>query len=825
MIIRRTSRLCTRIVYFVLTDPQSHILFSFSFTSHQGTTAITMAPGFISSTTKIVDYSTGYTPSSMEDIDLEDAEIATPIILASHTSSPIPLKGAKNNIMMGASPVPHPLSLSMDNNSFHRFQSDNSLYTHSNSALIHAALGPVSSSSPSCYSTSTVPSSATAAFMAMHGHNTSLYEPSRRNSVPTLTADQAEHKRKTCSEEKTLQRQASWTCFHTSSPISGLHQAEATHVDPTAMYRSQLQQQNGQQSSHSLSQVMPGSTNSSACPSPMPESFMPGSVLSNLNSSSTDDESPVSESGGAKVKRNNSICSTTSVSSTGSGSSNKHPCRFASCGWSFKRYEHLKRHMLVHSKERSFVCDVTGCNKSFSRSDNFSAHLRTHSKKSSDYRRRSSRVPDSTSSSNDIVQQEDLDIHLDSSASSLDQHNSESGFGSGSMSQEPSESGRDSSPARSPIGTPLKEDETFGMLGSSGYPFGNTMYSMDPMDPMDPLSGMVPRFDTIRLDLKSVAPSDIHRQSYADDQHSQVLLSAGNPNVESPHPSPIPHYEQFTFPSSISTHFMPIMHGGFPLDPTSLQQQHQQHQQQNQIQQSPMHIPSPSSSYSPMPSADSSSSSAATLHPGYPMEHDLRSLQFANVAGLHFAATSPLNEDGPIPTFHPHSPFQTHTHLDFYDTKVATPQMLHHTFPQLHSPSPAALPPHPLMPTATFSAPGLNEPLYSNPPMSSSTPTSLVAPRGKEQLLSSTPNHVAFMSSPSFFCFPLPRTLRFLLLIMISDHCQPPIHFNRGLKLPPLLQRREKQKRQMQSFNIILPPYYRLRFHTSMLDELLPRLQ
>jgi hypothetical protein len=163
--------------------------------------------------------------------------------------------------------------------------------------------------------------------------------------------------------------------------------------------------------------------------------------------------------------------------------------------------------------------------------------------------------------------------------------------------------------------------------------------------------------------------------------------------------------------------------------------------------------------------------------------------------------------------------------LDFYDTKVATPQMLHHTFPQLHSPSPAALPPHPLMPTATFSAPGLNEPLYSNPPMSSSTPTSLVAPRGKEQLLSSTPNHVAFMSSPSFFCFPLPRTLRFLLLIMISDHCQPPIHFNRGLKLPPLLQRREKQKRQMQSFNIILPPYYRLRFHTSMLDELLPRLQ
>ncbi|KAI8604199.1 hypothetical protein EDD21DRAFT_288330, partial [Dissophora ornata] len=69
---------------------------------------------------------------------------------------------------------------------------------------------------------------------------------------------------------------------------------------------------------------------------------------------------------------------------------NKHPCKSPNCGWSFKRYEHLKRHLLVHSKERSFVCDFSGCDKSFSRSDNFSAHLRTHSKKGSDHRRRNS---------------------------------------------------------------------------------------------------------------------------------------------------------------------------------------------------------------------------------------------------------------------------------------------------------------------------------------------------------------------------------------------------------------------------------------------------
>ncbi|KAI8357957.1 hypothetical protein B0O80DRAFT_271362 [Mortierella sp. GBAus27b] len=87
--------------------------------------------------------------------------------------------------------------------------------------------------------------------------------------------------------------------------------------------------------------------------------------------------------------RNNSVSSNASQSSVSSLSAsqqqqqqgNKHPCKFPTCGWSFKRFEHLKRHMLVHTKERPFVCDFAGCDKSFSRSDNFSAHLRTHTKK------------------------------------------------------------------------------------------------------------------------------------------------------------------------------------------------------------------------------------------------------------------------------------------------------------------------------------------------------------------------------------------------------------------------------------------------------------
>ncbi|KAF9541359.1 hypothetical protein EC957_003137 [Mortierella hygrophila] len=80
-------------------------------------------------------------------------------------------------------------------------------------------------------------------------------------------------------------------------------------------------------------------------------------------------------------QRNNSISSNASSNSSNS-TANKHPCKFPTCGWSFKRYEHLKRHMLVHTKERPFVCEFQGCEKSFSRSDNFSAHLRTHTKKS-----------------------------------------------------------------------------------------------------------------------------------------------------------------------------------------------------------------------------------------------------------------------------------------------------------------------------------------------------------------------------------------------------------------------------------------------------------
>ncbi|KAI8355569.1 hypothetical protein BD560DRAFT_318388, partial [Blakeslea trispora] len=68
----------------------------------------------------------------------------------------------------------------------------------------------------------------------------------------------------------------------------------------------------------------------------------------------------------------------------------KHICHFQFCGWSFKRYEHLKRHMLVHTGERPYTCNFPNCGKSFSRSDNFHAHYRTHTKIKNNTRRKRS---------------------------------------------------------------------------------------------------------------------------------------------------------------------------------------------------------------------------------------------------------------------------------------------------------------------------------------------------------------------------------------------------------------------------------------------------
>lgn len=53
-------------------------------------------------------------------------------------------------------------------------------------------------------------------------------------------------------------------------------------------------------------------------------------------------------------------------------------CTYKDCKRAFKRYEHLKRHNLMHTGERPHKCKFPGCSKSFSRSDNLSQHYKIH---------------------------------------------------------------------------------------------------------------------------------------------------------------------------------------------------------------------------------------------------------------------------------------------------------------------------------------------------------------------------------------------------------------------------------------------------------------
>lgn len=64
-----------------------------------------------------------------------------------------------------------------------------------------------------------------------------------------------------------------------------------------------------------------------------------------------------------------------------SGSLEDRPfvCTYKDCKSAFKRYEHLKRHNLMHTGERPYRCRFPGCSKSFSRSDNLSQHHKVHS--------------------------------------------------------------------------------------------------------------------------------------------------------------------------------------------------------------------------------------------------------------------------------------------------------------------------------------------------------------------------------------------------------------------------------------------------------------
>ncbi|RIB18440.1 hypothetical protein C2G38_1346909 [Gigaspora rosea] len=96
----------------------------------------------------------------------------------------------------------------------------------------------------------------------------------------------------------------------------------------------------------------------------------------------------------------NGVSNHNSSLSSSSLSRNRHKCDWPGCTWSFKRLEHLKRHMITHTGERKYTCTYPGCGKKFGRSDNFSAHCKTHNKSNQRKSRKSTNIIDAELSNN-----------------------------------------------------------------------------------------------------------------------------------------------------------------------------------------------------------------------------------------------------------------------------------------------------------------------------------------------------------------------------------------------------------------------------------------
>ncbi|KAF9415068.1 hypothetical protein BGZ94_000203 [Podila epigama] len=122
--------------------------------------------------------------------------------------------------------------------------------------------------------------------------------------------------------------------------------------------------------------------------SPPPYSLLPpseGANETNNNTSVVEGGTPMATSSSSRSISSSASTPPTALSrarirrASTSTDIKVYPCIFDYCNRSFKRSEHLKRHVRsVHTQEKPFLCPFDACPKRFSRSDNLNQHIRIH---------------------------------------------------------------------------------------------------------------------------------------------------------------------------------------------------------------------------------------------------------------------------------------------------------------------------------------------------------------------------------------------------------------------------------------------------------------
>ncbi|KAG1089903.1 hypothetical protein G6F42_019848 [Rhizopus arrhizus] len=139
--------------------------------------------------------------------------------------------------------------------------------------------------------------------------------------------------------------------------------AYSTAANAAASVRCQQQQQQQQQSDYSfLTSMQHHQHHSFGNPAMTTNTAVTSPASSAANATAT---SPA----GAKTSASSRRGSRAQLS--GPNTQHKHACSYPYCTWSFKRYEHLKRHMLVHTGKRPHVCHFPGCENKYASARRF----------------------------------------------------------------------------------------------------------------------------------------------------------------------------------------------------------------------------------------------------------------------------------------------------------------------------------------------------------------------------------------------------------------------------------------------------------------------